>query len=72
MNPEEMRKFNHSINDLMMEMEKDDIYDAACYHGLGITIETLKEELIEKLSEVLVKDFESDCQYILQNDFFYR
>ena len=56
---------------LMMEMSKDDIYFVAEVHALELDDTMSKEELVEKINEVLVEDFEHDCQYLLPNEIFY-
>jgi len=57
--------------DLMMEMSKDDIYHVAEVHALEPNDEMSKEELVEKINEVLVQEFEYDCQYLLPHEIFY-
>lgn len=71
MTPEETNAFNDTIKRLMMEMEKEDIYAAASYHHLEITEEMDKADMAAVFSEVLVENFETDCQHMLENEFYF-
>ncbi|MFW6263513.1 MAG: hypothetical protein ACOC34_05725 [Thermotogota bacterium] len=70
-NQEQKDDLNRLTKNLMMKMSKDDIYHVAEVHALEPNDEMSKEELVEKINEVLVQEFEHDCQYLLPDEIFY-
>jgi len=62
---------NNSIKELMADMSKEDIFNIALSHDLDVDKRTSQKVLIEKLDEILVADFEKDCQYLLPHELFY-
>jgi len=52
-------------------MLKEDILNIALSHDLDVDKNTTKKILVEKLNEILVEDFEQDCQYLLPRELFY-
>lgn len=71
MNQKQSDILNNSIKELMSDMLKEDIYNIALSHDLDVDKRTSKKVLVEKLNEILVEDFEKDCQYLLPRELFY-
>ena len=71
MNQKHKDILNNSIKELMSDMTKEDILNIALSHDLDVDKKTSKKVLVEKLNEILVEDFEKDCQYLLLDELFY-
>lgn len=70
-NQEQKDELNRITKKMMLEMSKDDLYLIAEVHAQEPDKAMSKEELAEKINEVLVQEFEHDCEYLLPHEIFY-